>query len=60
MIFNEGYVGGAAAQGFDTDGARAGEDVEKSGAYDAGAEDVEKRFAGGGRWWDAARGLLGS
>ena len=45
MIFDEGYVGGAAAQGFDTDGARAGEDVEESGAYYAGAEYVEERFA---------------
>ena len=45
MIFDEDYVGGAATEGFDADGAGAGEDVEKSGAYDAGAEDVEERFA---------------
>ena len=45
MIFDEGYVGGAAAEGFDADGASAGEDVEESRAYYAGAEDVEERFA---------------
>src|SRR5580704_3376997 len=45
MIFDEGYVGGAAAEGFDAYGAGASEDVEEAGAYDAGAEDVEERFA---------------
>ena len=45
MIFDEGYVGGAAAEGFDSDGAGAGEDIEEAGADYARAEDVEKRFA---------------
>lgn len=45
MIFDEGYVGGAAAEGFDANGAGASEDVEEAGAYDAWAEDIEKRFA---------------
>lgn len=45
MIFDEGYVGGAAAEGFDADGAGPGEDVEEARAYDAGAEDVEEGFA---------------
>ena len=45
VIFEEGYVGGAAAEGFDAYGAGAGEDVEEARAYDAGAEDVEERFA---------------
>jgi len=45
VIFDEGYVGGAAAEGFDADGAGAGEDVEEAGADYAGTEDVEERFA---------------
>ena len=45
MIFDEGYVGGAAAEGFDADGAGAGENVEEARAYDAGAENVEERFS---------------
>ena len=45
MIFDEGYVGGAAAEGFYANGAGAGEDVEEAGADYAGAEDVKERFA---------------
>jgi hypothetical protein len=45
VILYEGYLGGAAAKGFDADGAGAGEQIEKAGAYDAGTEDVEERFA---------------
>jgi len=45
VIFDEGYVGGTAAEGFDADGTGAGEDVEEAGAYYAGTEDVEERFA---------------
>jgi len=45
VIFDEGYVGGAAAEGFDADGAGAGEDVEEARACYGGAEDVEERFA---------------
>src|SRR4249920_2306397 len=45
VVFDEGYVGGAAAEGFDADGAGAGEDIEEARAYNPGAEDIEKRFA---------------
>jgi len=45
VIFDEGNVGGAAAESFNADGAGAGEDVEKARADNAGAEDIEKRFA---------------
>jgi len=45
VIFDEGYVGGAAAEGFDADGASAGEEVEEARADYARAEDVEERFA---------------
>ena len=45
VIFDKGNMGGAAAEGFDADGAGAGEDVKETRAYDAGAEDVEERFA---------------
>jgi len=45
VILDEGYVGGAAAEGFDADGASACENVEKARAHYARAEDVEERFA---------------
>ena len=45
VIFDEGNVGGAAAECFDADGSGAGEDVEKAGADHARPEDVEERFA---------------
>ena len=45
MVFDKGYVGGAAAEGFDADRASAGEDVKEARASDAGAEDVEECFA---------------
>lgn len=45
MIFDEDGFGGAAAEGFDADGAGAGEDVEEARACDGGAEDVEEGFA---------------
>ena len=45
MIFDEGHVGGAAAERFDADGASAGEDVKEARANDTRAEDVEERFA---------------
>ncbi len=45
MIFDEGHVSSAAAEGFDADGTGAGKDVEEARAYHARAEDVEKRFA---------------
>lgn len=45
MIFEKGYVGSAAAESFDADGTGTGEDVEEAGAYYAGTEDVEERFA---------------
>jgi len=45
VIFEEGYVGGAAAEGFDADGAGAGENVEEARARYGGAENVEERFA---------------
>jgi len=44
VIFDEGYVGGAAAEGFNAYGAGAGEDVEEARAYYTWAEDVEERF----------------
>jgi len=44
VIFDKGYISGAAAEGFDAYGACAGEDVEEAGAYNAGAENVEERF----------------
>ena len=62
MIFDEGYVGGAAAEGFDAYGASAGEDVEEARAYYAGAEDVEERFTkavAGGTEGEAFRGSSG-
>jgi len=45
VIFEEGYVGSAAAESFDADGTGTGEDVEEAGAYYAGTEDIEERFA---------------
>jgi len=45
MILDEGYVGGAAAEGLDADGAGAGEDIKEAGANDTGAEDIEEGFA---------------
>jgi len=45
VVFDEGYVGGAAAEGFDAYGAGTGEDVDEARPYDSGAEDVEERFA---------------
>ena len=45
MIFDEDSLGGAAAEGFDPDGAGARKDVEKTGAADTGGEDIEERFA---------------
>ena len=45
VIFDEGYLGGAPAEGFDAHGAGAGEYVEEARACDRGAEDVEERFA---------------
>ena len=44
VIFDKGYVGGAAAEGFDAYGAGAGEDIEEARANNAGAEDVEERL----------------
>src|SRR5580692_3905914 len=45
VIFEEGDVRGASAEGFDAYGAGAGEDVEEARACYGGAEDVEERFA---------------
>jgi len=45
VIFDKGYIRGAAAEGFDAYGACAGKDVEEAGAYNARAENVEERFA---------------
>ncbi len=45
MISRKATSGGAAAEGFDAYGAGAGEDVEEARACDAGAKDVEERFA---------------
>ena len=45
MGFDEGGGGGATAEGFDTDGASAGEEVEKVRAFEMSAEDVEESFA---------------
>lgn len=45
MVFDKGCVDRAAAEGFDADGAGAGEDVEEARASDGGAEDVEECFA---------------
>ena len=45
MVFDEDYFCCAAACGFDTDGAGAGEDVEETRTGDVGTEDVEKGFA---------------
>jgi hypothetical protein len=42
MVFDEHDVGGTAAERFDADGARAGEDVEEAAAGNAPGEDVEK------------------
>ena len=45
MVFDEDDFEGAAAEGFDANGAGAGEDIEEAGARDVGAEDVEEGFA---------------
>ena len=45
VIFDEDGFDGAAAEGFDSNGAGAGEDVEETRAGDVGAEDVEESFA---------------
>jgi hypothetical protein len=45
VVFDEDDFEGAAAEGFDANGAGAGEDIEKAGARDVGAEDVEEGFA---------------
>jgi len=45
MIFDEDSLGGAAAEGFDADGAGAGEYVEEAGAGYFGSEDIEESFA---------------
>jgi hypothetical protein len=45
VIFYEEDVFGAAAQGFNADGAGAGEKIEEAGARDSGGENVEKGFA---------------
>jgi hypothetical protein len=45
VVFDEDDFEGAAAEGFDADGAGAGEDVEEARAGDVGAEDVEEGFA---------------
>jgi len=45
VIFDERYVGGAAAEGFNAYGSGASEDVEEARADDAGTEDVEECFA---------------
>ena len=45
VVFDEDDFDGAAAYGFDADGAGAGEDVEEARAGDVGAEDVEEGFA---------------
>jgi hypothetical protein len=60
VIFDEGYVGGAAAEGFNAYGASAGEDVKEARAYNARTEDVEERFAkavAGGTEGEAFRAL---
>ena len=45
MIFYEDGRNGSAADGFDTDGAGSGEQIEETRAFDAWAEDVEESFA---------------
>src|SRR5258708_1888923 len=45
MMFHEGDKCGAATDGFDTDGAGAGEKIEEAGAVDTRAENIEKGFA---------------
>jgi hypothetical protein len=45
VVFDEDDFEGAAAEGFDANGAGAGEDIEETRAGDVGAEDVEEGFA---------------
>jgi hypothetical protein len=45
VIFDEDDLDGTAAEGFDADGAGAGEDVKEARAADVWAEDVEEGFA---------------
>ena len=45
VLLEEPCVGRAAAQGFDTDGARACVGVEEGRALDAGLQDVEEGLA---------------
>jgi len=45
VVFDEDDFEGAAAEGFDANGAGASEDVEEARAGDVGAEDVEESFA---------------
>ena len=45
VVFDEDDFEGSAAEGFDANGAGAGEDIEEAGARDVGAEDVEESFA---------------
>ena len=41
VVFDKHHFGRAAADGFDADGAGAGEDIEEAGTADIGAEHVE-------------------
>lgn len=45
MVLDEDYFGRATADAFDAHGSGAGEDVQKAGAADVGAENVEEGFA---------------
>ncbi len=45
VIFDEEDALRAAAEGFNADGAGAGEEVEEVGAWDSGGENVEEGFA---------------
>jgi hypothetical protein len=45
VVFDEDGFEGAAAEGFDANGAGAGEDIEETGARDVGTKDVKEGFA---------------
>src|SRR5260370_30568676 len=45
VIFDEDDFGGAAAEGFDADGAGSGEEIDEAGAGNVGGQHVEERFA---------------
>ena len=60
-VFREPDVRCAAADGLNADGAGAGVEIDESRAFDAGGEDVEKRFAeavAGGARVETAVGLV--